>query len=27
VWLSAHIPLSAGMWAFSTIHIISVFYY
>ena len=27
VWLSAHIPLSAGMWAFSTIHIISVLYY
>jgi len=27
VWLSAHIPLSAGMWAFSLIHIVSVFYY
>ena len=27
IWLSAHIPLSAGMWAFSLIHIVSVLYY
>ena len=27
VWLSAHIPLSGGMWAFSLIHIVSVLVY
>ncbi|MGH7804435.1 MAG: hypothetical protein ACREQJ_08805, partial [Candidatus Binatia bacterium] len=27
VWLTAHIPLSAGLAAFSLIHIVSVFYY
>ncbi len=27
VWLSAHIPLSAGLWAFSVIHIVSVAYF
>ncbi|MGH7897276.1 MAG: hypothetical protein ACREQQ_04940, partial [Candidatus Binatia bacterium] len=26
-WLTAHIPLSAGMWAFSVVHVISVLYY
>jgi hypothetical protein len=26
-WLTAHIPLSAGMWAFSVIHVVSVLYY
>ncbi|MGH7859869.1 MAG: hypothetical protein ACREQY_21285 [Candidatus Binatia bacterium] len=27
VWLSAHIPLSAGMWAFSVIHVVSILYF
>lgn len=27
IWLTAHIPLSAGLAAFSIIHIVSVFYY
>ena len=27
VWLSAHIPLTAGMMVFSLVHIVSVFYY
>lgn len=27
VWLSAHIPLSAGMWAFSAVHVLSVLYF
>ena len=26
-WLTAHIPLSAAMWAFSLIHLVSVLYY
>jgi hypothetical protein len=27
IWLTAHIPLSAGMWAFSLIHIVSIGYF
>lgn len=27
IWLSAHIPLSAGMWAFSAVHVLSVLYF
>ncbi len=27
IWLSAHIPLSAGMWAFSIVHVLSVLYF
>jgi hypothetical protein len=26
-WLTLHIPLSAGMWAFSVIHVVSILYY